>query len=188
MCRSALDSIIIAATLIFLSACADHSVDRDVRSRLAEWRKGVWISGEATYTIYTDSHYFVISFEGDTAAPNLYVGASQIAFHEKGIARRQLVRLRQYPGMSLTSFRDVNFAADNEEPPLHFDTALFVPGTCNIKDGVIYDAVTETTDTSILLSTCNGDREIIYSNGISAYLPAEGGQFYSFRVERIHIQ
>jgi hypothetical protein len=35
-----------------------------------------------------------------------------------------------------------------------------------------------------LLSTCNGDREKIFSNGISIYLPASGGEAYAYRVER----
>ena len=176
--------IVVAVALIGLVGCANDSGDRDLCSRLAKWRQGVWVSGNATYTIYTDSHYFVISCEGDTAAPNLYVGASQLAFHDKGMARRQLVRLRQYPGGSLSSFRQVDFAAGQGEPALIFDTALFVPGTCSVKEGIIYDAVTEVTDSSILLSTCNGDKEIIYSNGVSAYLPASGGEFYSYRVEQ----
>ncbi|MEW5796228.1 MAG: hypothetical protein AB1772_07680 [Candidatus Zixiibacteriota bacterium] len=154
-----------------------------MKTRLETWRQGVWISGTATYTIYTDKHYFVISDEGDSSAPNLYVGASQVVFHEKGTARRQLMRLRRLPDGALNAFREIDFAADHEEPSMEIDTTLFVPGTCTIKDGIIYDAVTEVTDTSILLSTCNGDTEVIYSNGVSVYMPAGGGEFYSYRIE-----
>lgn len=184
MHRKFLFGIIGVTVLITFVVSATHQAGKDVRSRLVEWRQGVWVSGSATYTIYTDSHYFVISCEGDTASPNLYVGASQIAYHEKGTARRQLVRLRGLPGSSPSFFRQLDFTAEHEEPALIYDTLLFVPGICNIKGGVIYDAVTEVTDSSILLSTCNGDKEIIYSNGVSVYLPASGGEAYSYRIEQ----
>ena len=174
-----------AGTMICVVGCGSEPADRDVKSRLASWRQGVWVSGSATYTIYTGSHYFVISSEGDTAASNLYVGASQLVFHERGMARRQLIRLRQLPGSELNSFRVIDLAADHEEPELEIDSLLFVPGTCTVKDGIIYDAVTEVTDSSILLSTCDGDKEIIYSNGISVYMPATGGEFYSYRIEMV---
>lgn len=171
--------------LIIGGGCATRTDDNSVGARLAKWRQGVWVSGSATYTIYSASHYFVISCEGDSAAPNLYIGASQVAFHEKGIARRQLIRLRQFPGSPLSSFHDIDFSADHAEPALVIDTTLFVPGSCTVKEGIIYDAVTEVTDTSILLSTCNGDREMIYSNGVSAYLPASGGEYFSYRIEEL---
>jgi hypothetical protein len=74
-------------------------------NRLAEWRKGVWISGDGTYTIYTNDHYFVISYEGDSASSNIYCGTSQLVFHNKGMARKQVLRLRQNPGGDLNSFR-----------------------------------------------------------------------------------
>ena len=185
MHRTSFFGIIGAAALITFATCTNLRVDKNVRSRLAEWRQGVWVSGSATYTIYTDSHYFVISCEGDTATPNLYIGASQIAYHGKGTARRQLVRLRENPGTSPIFFRQMDFTAVHKEPDLIYDTTLFVPGICNIKDGVIYDAVTEVTDSSILLSTCDGDKEMIYSNGVSVYLPASGGEFYSYRIEQL---
>ena len=168
-----------------ISGCATRTDNDSVGARLAKWRQGVWVSGSATYTIYSPSHYFVISYEGDSTAPNLYVGASQLVFHEKGTARKQLVRLREFPGSQPISFREVDFSTDHAEPALVIDTSLFVPGSCTVKEGIIYDAVTEVTDTSILLSTCNGDKEIIYSNGISAYLPASGGEYFSYRIEEL---
>jgi hypothetical protein len=155
----------------------------DIRSKLLEWRKGVWISGNGTYTVWTDNHYFVLSYEGDTARPNLYFGASQVEFHSKGIARQQVVRFRQPPGGEVTAFRESVFGEGHSEKPLAVDTSLFTPGTCNIKDGIIYDAVTEATDEYILLATCNEDKIKLFSNGVEVYMPAGGGEFYSFRVE-----
>ena len=67
---------------------------------------------------------------------------------------------------------------------MDIDDKLFSPGVCNIVDGIIYDSITEVTDTYILLSTCNGDREKIFANGVSVYLPADGGEAYAFRIEQ----
>ena len=76
-----------------------------------------------------------------------------------------------------------NVLGHNAEIPLEIDTTQFAPNTCNIKDGIIYDSITEETDEYILLTTCNGDKEKIFSNGTAAYLPAGGGEFYSIRIE-----
>lgn len=157
----------------------------DIKSKLAEWRNGVWISGNGTYTIYTNDHYFVVSFEGDTTSANLYFGASQVKYTSKGLARKQTIRYRQMPNGQKALYKNIAFAPDNAESPLVIDTTLFKPGICNIKDGIIYDAVTEVTDNYILLSTCNGDKEKIFADGKSVYLPADGGEFYSYRVEKI---
>jgi hypothetical protein len=183
MMRRIFLAVLIGTGVLTIGSCATRLENNSVGARLAQWRQGVWVSGTATYTIYSGSHYFVLSCEGDSSATNLYVGASQVVFHEKGMARRQLVRLRQLPGASLSSFRDIDFSEDHTEPALVIDTALFVPGSCTVKEGVIYDAVTAVTDTSILLSTCNGDKEMIYSNGVSAYMPASGGEYFSYRIE-----
>ncbi len=172
------------AVLFVLAAsvrCQDEPTS--IQDRLAEWRRGVWISGAGTYTIWTDSHYFVVSYEGDTASPNLYIGASQVHFHDKGIARQQVLRLREAPGGDRRLFRETAFQSDHKEAPMVFDSSMFKPSICNIIDGVIYDAVIEATDEYILLATCNGDKEKIFSNGVSVYLPAGGGEFYSYRVE-----
>ncbi len=77
----------------------------------------------------------------------------------------------------------VNVLGHNAEISLKIDTTQFDPNTCNIKDGIIYDSITEVTDEYILLTTCNGDHEKIFSNGIAAYLPPGGGEFYSVRIE-----
>jgi hypothetical protein len=87
------------------------------------------------------------------------------------------------PGDAPTIYTKNVFRADRTEAPMEIDPGLFAPGTCNIKDGIIYDSITEATDQYILLSTCNGDKEKIFSNGVSVYLPAGGGEAYAYRVE-----
>lgn len=172
-------------SLALVLTCSAPASTEDGASRLREWQKGVWISGTGTYTIYTDDHYFVVSVEGDSAHPNLYCGASQLRYHRRGMARQQVLRLRQVPGGEMTTFNRMVFQPDHTEAPLVIDTTLFTPGSCNIVDGVIYDAVTEVADDYILISTCNGDKEKIYANGVSVYMPAGGGEFYSYRVSRL---
>ncbi len=158
----------------------------DAGARLREWRKGVWLLPDGSFTIYTDTHYFVIVAAGDSASPNVYCGASQVRYHAKGIARKQVVRVRQVPGSTLTFLSRNVFQPDKTEAPMEIDTTQFSPGICHIKDGIIYDAITEVTDTSIILSTCNGDREKIFANGVSVYLPAGGGEAYAYRIERFN--
>ena len=172
--------------LILLVSCSVPSIDtgKDLRTKLAEWRKGVWLSEDGSYTVYTDSHYFVLFAVGDTSSANIYCGASQIQFHNKGMARKQVLRIRQFPGDKLNFFNEPVFQPDHTEAPMKIDTTLFAPNTCNIQDGIIYDSITEVTEEYILLSTCNGDHIKIFSNGVSVYLPAGGGEAYSYRIER----
>ena len=127
--------------LIVIYSCTNRPAD--TASRLAEWRKGVWISGTATYTVYTDDHYFVISYEGDSTAASLYFGSSQIHYCNKGMVRKQNLRMRQFPGREPILYKELVFQEDHTELPLIVDTTLFKPDVCNIKDGVIYDAVIE---------------------------------------------
>jgi hypothetical protein len=179
-------SIAALGLLVFLS-CSGPSLENKSElsevNKLAEWRKGVWLLGDGSYAIYTDTHYFVVMVSGDSSSRNIYCGASQVEYHRKGMARKQVIRVRQVPGGELMSFKE-NVLGRNAEIPLEIDTTLFAPNTCNIKDGIIYDSITEITDEYILLSTCNGDKEKIFSNGTAAYLPAGGGEFYSIRIER----
>jgi hypothetical protein len=180
--------VFVVASVLFASlSCSGRSVENkkglsDIE-KLVEWRKGVWLLGDGSYTIYTDTHYFVVMVSGDSASQNIYCGASQVAYHRKGMARKQVIRVRQVPGGELMSFKE-NVLDQNGEIPLEIDTSLFAPNTCNIKDGIIYDSITEITDEYILLSTCNGDKEKIFSDGTAAYLPAGGGEFYSLRIEK----
>ncbi len=181
MKRLSIFPLVTSFLLIFFSCSTPPS---DVKTKLTEWRKGVWILPDGSYTIYTDTHYFVLVASGDSSSANIYCGASQIKFHNKGMVRRQVLRVRQFPGEKLGFFKEPVFRSDTTEVPLNIDTTQFVPNTCNIKDGIIYDSITEVKNNYILLTTCNGDHEKIYSNGVSVYLPAGGGEAYSYRIER----
>jgi len=185
MLRTVSIAVFVASLPALGSIAQNRAVNTDVKTKLAEWRQGVWITGVGTYTIWTDSHYFVVSYEGDTTSPNLYIGASQIRFHNKGIARQQVLRLREAPGGDKQTFRETAFQSDHTEAPMVFDSSMFKADVCNVINGVIYDAVMEITDEYLLLATCNGDKEKIFSNGVAVYLPAGGGEFYSYRVERL---
>ena len=138
---------------------------------------------DGSYAIYTESHYFVVSARGDSACENIYCGASQIKFTDKGIARKQTLRIRKLPDGELMMSKDPSPSTDQEHALFEIDLTLFEPGSCNIKDGIIYDSVTEESEKFILLSTCNGDKEKIFSDGRSAYLPAGGGEYWATRIE-----
>jgi len=158
--------------------------------RLRSMRSGVWISDGGAYTVWTDSHYFVVSAAGDSVTANIYCGGSQVCYTDHGIARKQSLRLRQVasngPKITLdySMFRE-GPTATPEEVPLQIDESLFRPGTCVIEGGVIYDSITEETEEYILLSTCNGDQMKIFNDGRSVYLPAGGGESWSFRIESL---
>jgi hypothetical protein len=171
--------------LVFFLATAQSAYPETMttQDKLRNWRTGVWLLADGSYAIYTDSHYFVVSVSGDSLRTNLYCGGSMIRFTEKGIARAQKIRIRQMPGGPLRVFKDPERLPATGPELLEFDPTLFQPGTCNIADGVIYDSVTEVTDNYILLATCNGDKEKIFSDGRSVYLPAEGGEYWANRIE-----
>lgn len=178
--------LLIPILLVCSLGCGQRVVKQDdPATKLAEWRKGVWLAPDGSYSVYTDTHYFVFYLSGDSANINLYCGASQIAYHTKGMARNQVLRARQLPGQALGSFVESAFQPDNTEKPLVIDTLQFAPGTCNVVDGIIYDSITEETDEYILLSSCGGDKIKIFSDSRSAYMPASGGEFYSYRVENL---
>jgi hypothetical protein len=174
---------IAALTGLILLSVTCSTPPNNALSKLEKWRSGVWITDDGSYTIYTESHYFVLFASGDSSSANIYCGASQVRYHNKGMARRQVLRVRQLPGNQLTFFKEGVIQPDHTETPMEIDTSQFAPGTCNIKDGIIYDSITEIADDYILLATCNGDREKIFSNGISVYLPAGGGEHYAYRLE-----
>jgi len=176
--------IIVSTLLLAISVASSQRQANNTETRLREWRKGVWLLPDGSFTVYTDAHYFVLVASGDSTSPNVYCGASQVRYTAKGMARKQVLRVRQTPG-SLPTFSITNvFQPDKTEAPMHIDDKLFSPGVCNIKDGIIYDSITEETETYILLSTCNGDKEKIFANGVSVYLPASGGEAYSYRIEQ----
>ena len=61
MKRFRLFTLVISFLLIVFSCSTPPS---DVKTKLAEWRKGVWILPDGSYTIYTDTHYFVLVASG----------------------------------------------------------------------------------------------------------------------------
>jgi hypothetical protein len=170
--------------LVFLAVLTlSCSTDQTTGETLREWRRGVWLLADGNYAVYTDSHYFVVSASGDSARANVYCGSSQIAFTDLGMARRQTLRVRKFPGGELKLSKTLEAFADGAEVPLQLDMTQFESGTCNIHEGIIYDSVTEITDQYILLATCNGDRERILADGRSVYMPAGGGEFWAHRIE-----
>ena len=183
MIKIIISVLFIIPTLIAVLGCGSPTEVESARDKLIKWRAGIWLSASGTYTIWTPKHYFVLSMTGDTSNSNLYYGCSQVSYHEKGMTRYQVKKLRKFPGGDLTMFSKNTLTTENSETPYSPDTTLFDPEKCVIQDGVIYDAIIEITDTYILLNSCNGDREKIFSNGRSAYLPASGGEYYSYRVE-----
>ena len=178
----------IAAAVLFGVSCAKTE---STAERLREMRVGVWVTTGGVYTVWTDQHYFVVSATGDSASTNIYCGASQVAFTDFGIARKQNMRLRQMGQNRPIIFNDYSVFREGsessiEEIPLEIDTALFNPSTCVIENGVIYDSILEMTEEYILLATCDGDREKIFSNGRAVYLPSGGGEHWSFRIESVN--
>lgn len=175
----------VALALFPLTSCATTPT---LSERLRTMRTGVWLNASGVYTVWTDEHYFVVSASGDGSSTNVYCGASQIRFTDKGIARKQNVRLRQRGMGDPTIFTDESAfrkAADGvEELPLKIDTGMFDPTTCVTEGGVIYDSISEVTGEYILLTTCDGDREKIFNDGRTVYLPASGGEYWSYRIER----
>jgi hypothetical protein len=92
------------------------------------------------------------------------------------------------PGSALQIFNDYSMYDEGDgggvvEAQLEIDINMFKAGTCNIVEGVIYDSVTEETPDYILLSSCNGDRIKLFSDGRSLFMPAGGGESWSFRLE-----
>ena len=176
--------------MIVLTAALVHSCSTTptTESRLREWYRGVWLSDGGGYTVWTDAHYFVVSAAGDSSRINLYCGSSQVRYTDKGIARRQTLRIRQLPGSALQTFNDYSMYDEGEdggvaEAPLEINMNLFEPGVCNVVKGVIYDSVTEETPEYIVLSSCNGDRIKIFSDGRMLYIPSGGRESWSYRIE-----
>ncbi|MEW5700970.1 MAG: hypothetical protein AB1792_01900 [Candidatus Zixiibacteriota bacterium] len=177
---------VLTALLLLSAGSMSHATGpTDVEEKLRTWQKGVWLNPGGTYTVWTDTHYFVVQGQRDGDSANVYCGASQVAFTDKGIARKQLVRVRKSPNQSwYISTTPEDFDTLGMERPLAFDESKFKPGTCIIEKGIIYDAVDEVTPDYILLSTCGGDRIKLYREGIMEYLPSGGGAFRSIKIEK----
>ena len=87
-----LSQALVLAALV-LSPAFSSSGESDLAATLAEWRKGVWILQDGSYAVYTDNHYFVLVVSAMVTTANIYCGASQVRFHDKGMARRQVHRV-----------------------------------------------------------------------------------------------
>jgi hypothetical protein len=175
--------IVVIVAVVAAAGQSDSAADR-----LRDMREGVWLSGGGTYTIWTREHYFVVSIAGDSTHPNIYCGGSQVAYTAKGIARRQNVRFRQMGKQAPVMFGDFALYKDVDSTietlPVPIDATLFDSSKCVIAEGVIYDCIIEETDEYILLASCGGDKVKLFADGREAYLPAGGGEFWSYRVER----
>ena len=114
---------------------------------------------------------------------NVYCGASQIEYTDKGIARSQVVRVRKTPGQALFAATTDIFDSTGHEKPLVIDETKFKPGTCAYDKGILYDSIDSVGSDFILMSTCGGDRIRLLSSGVSVYLPISGGEAKSVRVE-----
>lgn len=152
----------------------------DVARRLRKWKKGVWVSEDGGYTIWTDRHYFVVTVKGD----NIYCGASKVKYTDKGLALQQMIRVRKLPGQDLFSSNQTLLAnPDGSDFPI--DESNFKPGVCIIVKGITYSSVTEIGTDHISLSWCDGDEERIYSDGTRVYISALSGEVGSHKVETL---
>jgi hypothetical protein len=166
-------------------SCASPPSTKD---KLLEWQRGVWISTGGAYTVWTNTHYFVVQASGDTSNAQIYCGSSRIRFTDKGVARHQNLRIRQTPNTALLINCDYSMFSESNnggllEAHLQIDMAMFTPDECKIVEGVIYDSVAEETDEYILLSSCNGDQIKLYNNGRSLYISSNGSEHWSYRIE-----
>jgi hypothetical protein len=71
-------SILIIVIFVLLSAsCSNPRINTEKKldegTRLAEWRKGVWLLSDGSYAIYTDTHYFVVMASGDSSSANTII-------------------------------------------------------------------------------------------------------------------
>jgi hypothetical protein len=179
---------LVVFTILIAGSTLSCTSPPSTENKLRDWYRGVWLSKGGVFTVWTDTHYFVVSAYGDSTSANIYCGSSQVRFTGKGIARKQVVRIRQLPESALQIINDYSMYEEGagstiDEKPLEINMDLFEPGTCNVKEGIIYDSVTEETTDYILLSTCNGDQMKIFSDGRSLYLPAGGDENWSYRIE-----
>ena len=169
--------------LVLLSGATYTGQPGNVAEKLRTWQKGVWTSSGGTYSIWTDTHYFVVQGIVMDDSANVYCGASQIEYTDKGIARSQVVRVRKTPGQALFAATTDIFDSTGHEKPLVIDETKFKPGTCAYDKGILYDSIDSVGSDFILMSTCGGDRIRLLSSGVSVYLPISGGEAKSVRVE-----
>ena len=169
--------------LVLLAGAVHAGQPGNAAEKLRSWQVGVWLSPGGTYTVWTETHYFVVQGFLQQDSANIYCGASQIAFTDKGVARKQIVRVRKTPGQDLYANTGDYFDSLGMEQPLVIDESKFKPGTCAYDKGILYDSIDSVGTDFILMSTCGGDKVRLLSNGVSLYLPTSGGEAKSVRVE-----
>jgi len=147
--------------------------------RLREWRKGVWLHDDGSYTVWTDYYYLVVMAKDD----NIYCGVSRVKYTNKGLASQQVIRVRKLPDQDLFSLNRVSLT-NPDYSDFAIDENNFKPGGCTIVKDIIYSPITEIGSNYILLSHCDGDKEKIYSDGICMYISARCGEFRARRVEK----
>ncbi len=175
---------------VAMAACFVDPVSAQISTaeKIHDWQRGVWLSSDGGYAVWTDTHYFVVWGSGDGAESQVYCGSSRVRYTDKGIARNQNLRIRKTRNAELRITTGYSMYGEPEnghvaEEPLAIDMNQFTPGKCNIVDGVIYDSVTEETTEYILLSSCNGDKMQLFSDGRSLYKSSDGSETWSYRIE-----
>lgn len=181
----------LSVAAVFLTVCfaSSSSAQTSTADKLSEWQRGVWLSSDGAYTVWTATHYFVVWGSGEGSKAQVYCGSSRVRYTDRGIARHQNLRIRKTPKADLRISQGYSMYSEPQdgrivEEPLEVDMAQFSPGTCNIVGGVIYDSVTEETSEYILLWSCNGDKIQLFSDGRSLYKSSDGNETWSYRIEK----
>lgn len=173
--------LLVLAAIAAVSTLGLTSHQSQSKPEWYHWAKGVWLFGNSSYMVVTDNHYFVITASGDTSNPLIYCAASQLAFTTKGIVHVERLFAAHRPEGEDELIRATEL---EKELPQSIDTNLFVDGRSVEVDGVWYDAIIEATDEYMLLATNNGDKAKFFKDGRSVYVPKEGGEFVSYKVEQ----
>lgn len=178
----------IMISILVLFSVVSCSPTQTTEDKLREWQQGVWLSDGGAYSVWTTTHYLLVSAASDSTRTQIYCGSSRVRFTDMGVARQQNLRVRQTPqsGLRIDGDYSMYFEKENggfEEEPLEVNLDLFKPGACNIVEGVIYDSVTEETADYILLSSCDGDQIKLFNNGRILYLSSTGNESWSYRIE-----
>jgi hypothetical protein len=132
-----------------------------IAERIRTWCKGVWSDGENSFTIWTDSYYFVIS--ASPTGENIYCGAAEVRYTDEGIETRQTVRVRRPPKGELFIFAETD--KQTAQPILH--------------------RVAEVGEDFILFDSCAGDRFRLQADGVDVYMPAFGNDVIWRRIESL---
>ena len=177
--------IVVFLAVFFAGSC---SAQTSTAEKLRDWRRGVWLSPGGGYAVWTATHYFVVWGSGEDSKAQVYCGSSRVQYTDMGIARHQNLRIRKTSNTELRISDGYSMYSEPKdgrvvEEPLEVDMDQFSPGTGNMVGGVIYDSVTEETSEYILLSSCNGDKVQLFSDGRSLYKSSGGSETWSYRIE-----